>query len=150
MLWTIIINDTESGNRPAEPGRGNRRRHARRGRRRQTETVWNTNEVFDSGAEQAFAECGMRRSPRRRFQGKPTSAIPRPGETKPISGGERVEKEREALQACKPGSVSRKLGTVTIYLAPRPAPGPARLHKGGRDSVAAVVKQPTRGRAGRS
>ena len=52
---------------------------------------------------------------------------------------------REGLRTCKPGSVSRKDGTVTIYLAPRLTPGPAK-----RDGVAAVVKQPTRGRAGRS
>jgi len=53
---------------------------------------------------------------------------------------------REGLRTCKPGSVSRGNGTVAIYLAFRTrGPEPAR-----RDGVAAVVKQPTRGRAGRS
>ena len=63
---------------------------------------------------------------------------------------------REAVRACKPGSVSRRpravqeteaqdKRAVAIYLASRPGSGPA-----GRDGVAAVVEQPTRGRAGRS
>ena len=63
---------------------------------------------------------------------------------------------REAVRACKPGSVSRRpravqeteaqdKRAVAIYLASRPGSGPA-----GRDGVAAVVKQPTRGRAGHS
>lgn len=59
---------------------------------------------------------------------------------------------REGRRTCKPGSVPRqsldRLRTsrvVAIYLAPRRMPGPTW-----RDGVAAVVKQPTRGRAGRS
>jgi len=39
---------------------------------------------------------------------------------------------------------------VAIYLAPRLSPGPVAHTGDGQDGVAAVVKQPTRGRAGRS
>ena len=54
-------------------------------------------------------------------------------------------------QTCKPGSVffqARPERTVTIYLALPPAVKPAGV-RFWRSDVAAAVKQPTRGRAGR-
>ena len=61
------------------------------------------------------------------------------------TGGVGAIEKREIRRTYKPGSVPRNDGAVTIYLAPRFTSGPAV-----RDDVAAVVLQPTRGRAGRS